>query len=118
MAIKLTITSSYTWTDGTDTLAAKGSQVVTPTGVLAAESIQTMATTWTSIQMNGIAPGYMFLENKDATNTISVASDSTGAHIVCVLKPKEAYPLATTVTQFWGQASGAASNLLVQVCQS
>jgi hypothetical protein len=119
MAIKLTIGTSFAWSDGVDTMSGKGTTVLTPTGVKASESIQEMdSTTPTSIDLAGITPGYLFLENKDLNNSITVGSDAAVANVVCVLKPKESVIVGTTVTAIWGKAANAPSNLLVIACEA
>jgi|ERR1035441_1146412 hypothetical protein len=113
MAVKLTITTSLAWTDGIDSMAAKGSSVTVPAGAGAAEIIQNVATTITALSLGGITPGHVFFENKDTVNPVTIASDDAMANIVCVLKPKESFVLGTSVTAFWGQASNAPCSVLV-----
>ncbi len=106
------------WTDGVDTMKAAGGSVITQVGILAAEILQTVATAITALDLGGVAPGYIYFENKDTVNTVTVASDGAMANVVAVLKPKETVYMGTNVTAFWGQAANAPANLLVLVAET
>lgn len=118
MAAKLTITSTFTWTDGKDTLTAKGQQIIVPVGQTAAEAIQQIvhsSGTWQTVNLGGVTPQYLYFENKDTAQKLTIATDNAGAHVVVNLAPGEAYPVSNASSAYYANTDAGNANLLVQV---
>lgn len=108
------ITSSVSWSDGAgNILKTSFTNTDTQTGTAVIEAIQNVGTSIETIQLGDVVPGTVCFVNRDATNNVTIYSDSGALNIVAVLTPGEGVILPTTVTAFWGKATGAAVNLLV-----
>lgn len=99
-------------------------QVVSLTEDLAGSEItavrQSIATTWTAIQLGAItAPDLMCVVNDDATNYVelAIANDNSGIFAKLAAGRCAFFPVAATTT-IYGRANTAACNVKVTICEA
>ncbi len=115
MPIKVTITGTLAWTDGTDSISGKVSTTETPTGQHAIESVQAFDSTGATVDLAGVTPGEILFKNKDLVNSIIVTTDATFAVKTMTLEPGRGVILPTTVATWHAKAVtvGTTVDLLV-----
>jgi hypothetical protein len=115
MAIKVTITGSLAWTDGSDSLSGKVTSTEEPVGQHAIESVQLFDSTGAEVDLAGVSPGHVLFKNKDTVNSIYVTTDSTFAVKTFTLGPGKGVIVPTTISAWHAKAvtSGTSVDLLV-----
>lgn len=113
MANIVKISTTVSWTDGKDILKTSYTNTHDQVGTAALEAIQNIGTSIEPINLGDVVPGWVTFINRDITNDVTISSDNAGSNVVAVLTPGEGITIPTTVTAFWGQATGGACNVLV-----
>lgn len=117
--ISLTLNQSVKWTDGNSVFTVTGTDAQNPAGALCGQSIQAITGSYTALDLFSITPGTVAFRNESLTDTIFVASDSAGAHVVATLAPKGIAVLQTNVTAFWAKDNtGTSADITVFACQA